>query len=607
MINDNYIKPVGSCLSSQTEMKTYDKDLASSSSLYKKGEHGNEFNEVFDYNQQWPQDMSIQMPALKTTSTEVATNNSNSKLIFDMDTPQTVDSFKSDEFQFSKSQQLSGIHKNLVGLNTQSATSTQQPEFNKYYYDKVQTEEPYPGLDLEWIMEGVNIPRVSNPSSGLFRSRQQGSLSSSRSSSSCSWPYIATSSVASQFDNESFVLNDYDSILLDSSLVSPSYTPSPANLNPYSNNMSCYTYNTNHQMNTASSQYPLMNYNQCNKKETPKLNQWTDLGNTFASANISKEKDNSADAEFCGSLAFKLPLISSSQISQPQMKSVQEETTNSPQYLSISTSSSASSNLLQGNSNSPTTCKKLSYTAASPCLVNTAQTYGFQKTYSTVPHNLQSNVSQGFNKLSTDVRSRPPYSYSALIALAIQSEPRKRMTLQQIYTYVTTRFPFYKHSKAGWRNSIRHNLSLNDCFKRVPRLENDPGKGSYWTLDPASEAMFDKGNFRRRRRRKTITRDVTRIFNGNTKVTDKISKSELKVIDEKNSISSKNLKQIEVKTTPSNEIPLSLSLSTSLDFGDTSRYYQPCNNTFHPITSTHVSHPVMFPPSSYSEMMLYNP
>ncbi|KAF3838085.1 hypothetical protein F7725_009853 [Dissostichus mawsoni] len=99
---------------------------------------------------------------------------------------------------------------------------------------------------------------------------------------------------------------------------------------------------------------------------------------------------------------------------------------------------------------------------------------------------------------------RPPYSYSALIAMAIHGAPDRRLTLSQIYQYVADNFPFYNKSKAGWQNSIRHNLSLNDCFKKVPRDEDDPGKGNYWTLDPNCEKMFDNGNFRRKRKRKWL-------------------------------------------------------------------------------------------------------
>ncbi|XP_067423724.1 forkhead box protein I3 [Emydura macquarii macquarii] len=98
---------------------------------------------------------------------------------------------------------------------------------------------------------------------------------------------------------------------------------------------------------------------------------------------------------------------------------------------------------------------------------------------------------------------RPPYSYSALIAMAIQSAPGRRLTLSHIYQYVAERFPFYRRSQAGWQNSIRHNLSLNDCFRKVPRDEDDPGKGNYWTLDPNCEKMFDNGNFRRKRKRRS--------------------------------------------------------------------------------------------------------
>ncbi|XP_041133061.1 forkhead box protein L3-like [Polyodon spathula] len=70
------------------------------------------------------------------------------------------------------------------------------------------------------------------------------------------------------------------------------------------------------------------------------------------------------------------------------------------------------------------------------------------------------------------------------------------------------KFPYYRSNQRAWQNSIRHNLSLNSCFVKVPRTEgNEKGKGNYWTFATGCESMldlFENGNYRRRRRRRNM-------------------------------------------------------------------------------------------------------
>ncbi|XP_037282301.2 uncharacterized protein LOC119175458 [Rhipicephalus microplus] len=97
-------------------------------------------------------------------------------------------------------------------------------------------------------------------------------------------------------------------------------------------------------------------------------------------------------------------------------------------------------------------------------------------------------------------QEKPPYSYIALIFMAIESSPAKRMTLNEIYNFLQERFPFFRGPYQGWKNSVRHNLSLNECFIKLPKGLGRPGKGHYWTIDPSSQLMFEEGSFRRRPR-----------------------------------------------------------------------------------------------------------
>ncbi|XP_072297689.1 forkhead box protein F2a [Eucyclogobius newberryi] len=113
---------------------------------------------------------------------------------------------------------------------------------------------------------------------------------------------------------------------------------------------------------------------------------------------------------------------------------------------------------------------------------------------------------------------KPPYSYIALIVMAIQNSPIKRLTLSEIYQFLQARFPFFRGAYQGWKNSVRHNLSLNECFIKLPKGLGRTGKGHFWTIDPNSEFMFEEGSFRRRprgfRRKCQTLRPMYRLMNG---------------------------------------------------------------------------------------------
>lgn len=97
---------------------------------------------------------------------------------------------------------------------------------------------------------------------------------------------------------------------------------------------------------------------------------------------------------------------------------------------------------------------------------------------------------------------KPLYSYAQLIVQSISASPEKQLTLSGIYSFITKHYPYYrKEANKGWQNSIRHNLSLNRYFLKVERSQDEPGKGSFWRIDPNSEAKLIDQSYRKRRQR----------------------------------------------------------------------------------------------------------
>ncbi|KAM6403485.1 forkhead box protein J1 [Rhynochetos jubatus] len=94
---------------------------------------------------------------------------------------------------------------------------------------------------------------------------------------------------------------------------------------------------------------------------------------------------------------------------------------------------------------------------------------------------------------------KPPYSYAKLICMAMEASSQPKITLSAIYKWITDNFCYFQHADPTWQNSIRHNLSLNKCFIKVPREKGEPGKGGFWKLDPQHAERLKNGAFKKRR------------------------------------------------------------------------------------------------------------
>lgn len=94
--------------------------------------------------------------------------------------------------------------------------------------------------------------------------------------------------------------------------------------------------------------------------------------------------------------------------------------------------------------------------------------------------------------LQANEHEKPPYSFPCLIGLALQSVPDERMSVAQIYEYVCHHFPYFRTAKPGWKNSVRHNLSLNKFFCKLERRQNEQGKGNMWGIVQKTKEQLNR-------------------------------------------------------------------------------------------------------------------
>ncbi|XP_018615873.1 forkhead box protein J1-A-like [Scleropages formosus] len=146
-------------------------------------------------------------------------------------------------------------------------------------------------------------------------------------------------------------------------------------------------------------------------------------------------------------------------------------------------------------------------TAQDPVSMDTPRSPGFSTSMALKKgissSSLPSLVTHGHCPQEVDYKTnpnvRPPYSYATLICMAMQASKSSKITLSYIYEWIKENFCYFRHVGPSWQNSIRHSLSVNKCFIKVPRQKGGPEKRGFWTIDPRNADQLLRDAYKKTR------------------------------------------------------------------------------------------------------------
>ncbi|CAD5118241.1 DgyrCDS6961 [Dimorphilus gyrociliatus] len=110
----------------------------------------------------------------------------------------------------------------------------------------------------------------------------------------------------------------------------------------------------------------------------------------------------------------------------------------------------------------------------------------------TVEGKARSEYSSKIHNFS-DRNVRPNISYREIVAKILLNSEKGEMSLREIVDKIAAEYAYYENSKRNWPSSVRHTLSVSDCFVKAGRAKG--GRGYKWKIDESFIKFFRQGKF----------------------------------------------------------------------------------------------------------------